>query len=192
MSKNGHATPCESDWWRCSVRHSQARGRDGQPKRSNVAKSRFGPEFKLRTVEPTEVDLFQVLQVLKQFNLWGECCDMLWSLHKQTLLFWSLWRCYKNSSFRRRESGPIISLRKSESHPRKIRPSDLLYQQVPLVTWYTCAYTHIEYFIQIAYLFDVFVQHFSVPSSLNRHKQHCSSGTKNTFCLWTWRLQFSA
>ena len=59
------------------MRHSQARGRDGQPKRSNVAKSRFGPEFKLRTVEPTEVDLFQVLQVLKQFNLWGECCDML-------------------------------------------------------------------------------------------------------------------
>ena len=41
--------------------------------KGQMLRSLFGPEFKLRTVEPTEVDLFQ--EVLKQFNLWGECCD---------------------------------------------------------------------------------------------------------------------
>lgn len=110
------------------MRHSQARGRDGQPKRSNVAKSRFGPEFKLRTVEPTEVDLFQ--EVLKQFNLWG---DVVILTQADPPLLIPL-KVLKELEFRRRESGPITSFRKSESHPRKIRPSDLLYQQVLLVT----------------------------------------------------------
>ena len=136
-----------------------------QKGRSNVAKSRFGPKCKLRTHTCWSFPSPQTVQSLG---------IMLCFLHKQTLLFW---RCYKPSSFRRRESGPIISLRKSESlgtgldvgmkGPQLVTTTnkdetDLLYQHVPLVTWCTCAYAHIEYLIQITCLIDVFIFTFCV------------------------------
>ena len=76
-----------------------------QKGRSNGAKFRFGPESEL----PSHTCWSFPRQTVQSLG------RILWSIHKQTLLFWSFWRCYKPSSFCRRESGPIIVLGKSES-----------------------------------------------------------------------------